>query len=761
MALFLASMITREVLRAAIAGFDRRGITLYPFGAATPYRLDEMGTCRMIASVLAALLFNLVLGGVLVLGADRIGTGSEWSEFARAFLASLGWLNLAAGVINLIPGVPFDGGRVLTNALFWFSGQREQGLAFTRLVGEIMSLGLVLVGAWIGLTSQNWTIALVLVVIGWGAREAEEKGKQLSILHTGLSQLKARDVMEETVPQDQVSADESIAQMVMSHRYYANDKPLPVMEDGKMVGVVTLSKTDELLQGTWPTTSARTLAADPEELQSFASDTPLAEVVETIERQGSGAEELPDIPVIDQGMLVGSIDPGRLVAFEQAEAQLDAAEAGLPDAGKLGFFARLRGIVPAVAVLAALAILGNIAIRSDPYSTINTRQASSDAPITFTETVPLPDALVPEGPFSIRVATVSTQPVTTASLTLDGAVLPVTISGPDLRRAVIESQAQASGTGAHNLTLVVADRLGRLTRVAWQFWVGAVGTPTPAPGVETLQIVEHQPVPGGLVLAGNPTQIGLVVSWGQPVAEARLLLDGNEVPMNVEPLPDPEGTRYAADRYYLSAQTPALDAGSHVARIDIKGESAGMYSTDWTFSAAVPDDQNIYFKETGHFVSRDFYDYWNLNGGLDIFGYPISDRIREVEPGTGEAYIAQYFERARFELHPSLGNKVLLGSLGKMVHNPDPPAAALKDARFFPETGHNLSAQFLQFWQTRGGLSVFGYPISEAITETNPQDGKQYLVQYFERARFELHPELAGTPYEVQLGQLGKQIYAK
>jgi len=39
----------------------------------------------------------------------------------------------------------------------------------------------------------------------------------------------------------------------------------------------------------------------------------------------------------------------------------------------------------------------------------------------------------------------------------------------------------------------------------------------------------------------------------------------------------------------------------------------------------------------------------------------------------------------------------------------------------------------------------------------NPSDGKEYTVQYFERARFEFHPEAAGTPYEVQLGLLGAQ----
>ncbi|HET8630995.1 MAG TPA: hypothetical protein VFL91_26545 [Thermomicrobiales bacterium] len=41
----------------------------------------------------------------------------------------------------------------------------------------------------------------------------------------------------------------------------------------------------------------------------------------------------------------------------------------------------------------------------------------------------------------------------------------------------------------------------------------------------------------------------------------------------------------------------------------------------------------------------------------------------------------------------------------------------------------------------------------------NPTNGQTYRVQYFERARFEYHPENAGTPYEVLLGLLGREQY--
>ena len=92
------------------------------------------------------------------------------------------------------------------------------------------------------------------------------------------------------------------------------------------------------------------------------------------------------------------------------------------------------------------------------------------------------------------------------------------------------------------------------------------------------------------------------------------------------------------------------------------------------------------------------------------------------------------------------------------MHFPEPPRNL--QGLFFPETGHSLSGKFLDYWQSHGGLALFGYPLTEPFLDYNPDDGKIYQVQYFERNRFELHPENAGTPYEVELGLLGKSFSA-
>jgi hypothetical protein len=174
-----------------------------------------------------------------------------------------------------------------------------------------------------------------------------------------------------------------------------------------------------------------------------------------------------------------------------------------------------------------------------------------------------------------------------------------------------------------------------------------------------------------------------------------------------------------------------------------------------------PGTAFAYFPETGHNVGLAIKRFYDAHGGLEIFGLPLTEVF--VEDGIQ----VQYFERARFELHPELPPEfyVSLTLLGRIFTEgrPEPafqwiPTNPGGDRTYFPDSGHTLGGAFRGFWEGRGGLPAFGYPISEELGEVNPQDGQFYVVQYFERARFELHPQNTGTPFEVQLGQLGRQF---
>jgi hypothetical protein len=170
------------------------------------------------------------------------------------------------------------------------------------------------------------------------------------------------------------------------------------------------------------------------------------------------------------------------------------------------------------------------------------------------------------------------------------------------------------------------------------------------------------------------------------------------------------------------------------------------------------------FPQTGYSVWGPFEQYWRTHGGLAQFGMARTG----VYP-AGNDYDAQWFERALFTYTP--GNpepyKVQLQLLGSVITEnrrgeaPFQRAPAANTGRYFPATGHNLAGKLLDYWSRTGGLPIYGYPISEQFPERSIGDGHDYIVQYFERNRLELHPEQAGTPYEVQLGLLGSELLDK
>ncbi len=183
------------------------------------------------------------------------------------------------------------------------------------------------------------------------------------------------------------------------------------------------------------------------------------------------------------------------------------------------------------------------------------------------------------------------------------------------------------------------------------------------------------------------------------------------------------------------------------------------------------------FPETGFQVCGRILEYWRQNGGLPVFGYPITPQRAEVV--EGRTLQVQDFERNRMELHPENARPydVLLGRLGAEVLQRQgrdwssfgKVGAAASGCLFFAETGHSLCEPFLSYWRSKGlefdgrrgfsnaeNLALFGLPLSEPQPE-QLSDGRTYTVQWFERARFEYHPDNP-NPYKVLLGLLGVEM---
>src|SRR5215210_5373672 len=143
------------------------------------------------------------------------------------------------------------------------------------------------------------------------------------------------------------------------------------------------------------------------------------------------------------------------------------------------------------------------------------------------------------------------------------------------------------------------------------------------------------------------------------------------------------------------------------------------------------------FSETGFCIDGRIREFWEQNGGLPVFGLPVTPQQEATI--EGKTLQVQWFQRNRLELHPENQPPydVLLGRLGadrlaQQGRDPFtfPKSNAQNGCRFFPETGHNVCGAVLNAWRANGlefdgkkgksegeNLALFGLPLSDVQTE--------------------------------------------
>ncbi|MBA3470506.1 MAG: M23 family metallopeptidase [Herpetosiphonaceae bacterium] len=179
------------------------------------------------------------------------------------------------------------------------------------------------------------------------------------------------------------------------------------------------------------------------------------------------------------------------------------------------------------------------------------------------------------------------------------------------------------------------------------------------------------------------------------------------------------------------------------------------------------------FPQTGHSLSGPLGEFWAANGGLAVFGVPTTSARPFVSAAS-----AQITERARLEYHPEnpapytvqlgLIGKLVLENLGRDWRSEGAGEPMDGSCRSFPATGRSVCGPFLRYWQGHGlnfgqpgisddeSLALFGLPLTAPQFERN-SSGDRVLTQWFERARFELHPNNP-PEHQVLLGRLGAEL---
>lgn len=130
---------------------------------------------------------------------------------------------------------------------------------------------------------------------------------------------------------------------------------------------------------------------------------------------------------------------------------------------------------------------------------------------------------------------------------------------------------------------------------------------------------------------------------------------------------------------------------------------------------SMPKEEQV-VGENGIKVDDEFYQFFKVYGGVDSLGHPLTPRM------SVDGWQVQYFDNGRLEYHPENepAYQVTVGWLGELLNRRRPPIPAPsiphhnnKNRRYYGETGHTISGDFLDYFDAHGGSVRFGLPISE------------------------------------------------
>ena len=220
-------------------GVTITSITLYPFGGIAALSDVPREPAREILIAIAGPVVNFLLaaGLFIVAGFERplgsldpawlVGTSPLWALLEA---------NLILGLFNLVPAYPMDGGRILRGIL----ASRMPYLRATRWAARIgKAFGALFVVA--GIAMLDWWLPVLGLFLYLGAN-AEEQASRLQSAMEGLS---VRDLM--ITDYVTVSPADSLTD-VLRRSFHTFQEDFPVVRDGSLLGVLSRARMLEALR---------------------------------------------------------------------------------------------------------------------------------------------------------------------------------------------------------------------------------------------------------------------------------------------------------------------------------------------------------------------------------------------------------------------------------------------------------------------------------------------------------------------------------
>src|SRR4051812_37190434 len=255
--LFFLAVVLHELGHAVVArrnGIAITSINLWLFGGMAARRREPrtpVSESRIAAAGPAVTLVIVALAiaiGFVIYGSGEFGDALALQPKTNPAGGAvvLGWfanVNAFVLVVNLLPALPLDGGRILRALIWWRTGDRTRATRVSARLGRGFAFVLAALGVYIIVMGS--LLGLWLVVVAWFINGAARAAEAQSTITSRLEGLRVSDVMDA----DPVAIAAAMKLDQVEDEFFLRyGYPwFPVIDrPGRVLGVLTKTKVDQV-----------------------------------------------------------------------------------------------------------------------------------------------------------------------------------------------------------------------------------------------------------------------------------------------------------------------------------------------------------------------------------------------------------------------------------------------------------------------------------------------------------------------------------
>jgi len=315
--LLFLSVLLHELSHSLVArgfGLPVSGITLFLFGGVSQLTKEpdspDLELKMAAAGPAASLILMAAFLAVLRLAGPALPAPLQEIFFYLAVINGM----LAA--FNLLPGFPLDGGRILRALLWKRSGNLTRATRTAAAAGRSLATFLVFMGIFIILTSDLFS-GLWMVVIGLFLQQAAQGSYHQIMMKDSLQGLPVSQLM--VTDFISVPPDGSLTAMVEDYIYRHHHDTFPVVENSRLVGMVSVSRLKKVPRENWPSTRVEDIMEKETGPLTVSSTQGVDSALKIMLQEGWGL-----LPVVDDSALVGIVTRGDIMHLIKIKSDLQA-----------------------------------------------------------------------------------------------------------------------------------------------------------------------------------------------------------------------------------------------------------------------------------------------------------------------------------------------------------------------------------------------------------------------------------------------------